>query len=701
MIFIDHGLKRIALGRFANQARVAAIGLALIAVCSMAAEPAGSGVEATHAPSPVSGVDLRYVDPAVRPQDDLYRAVNGKWLDTFEIPADRAHYGVFDELRDRTLEQLKGIIEDISGSTDVAPGTDPQKIRDLYLSFMDEAKVEELGLRPLSVEFARVDALIDRSDMSALIAHFNRIGVAAPYRLKIGQVSNRDSARYMVEIGQSGLGLPSRDYYLDDRFKDTRMKYLAHVERMLSMAGEKDAATAAKYILSLETAMATVQWATVENSDPLKTYNRIGVDQLSRLAPGYDWDRWLSAAGIEGKGSFLNVSQPSYLTGFSNLVATTPMPVWKSYFRWRLLSDAAPYLPKAYVDECFAFNGSVLRSIPQNLPRWKRGLALIEGSIGEGLGKLYVERYFPRTNRARMQGILGNLIAAFTQSIDTLEWMGPKTRQQAQAKLAKLTTKIGYPEKWRDYSALSIAKDDLLGNRMRARAFEYDRQIGKLGQPIDRDEWDMTPQTVNAYYNPEHNEIVFPAAILQRPLFDVGAEDAVNYGGIGAVIGHEISHAFDDEGGQFDGDGHVRPWLTRNDVENLRTRTKALIAQYEAYEPVPGFHVDGALTLRENVADNSGLAIAYKAYKLSLNGRAAAVIDGLSGQQRLYYSYAQVWRAKSREADTIRVLEVYRYAPENVRGFAPLRNQPGFYEAFGVKEGDKMYLAPGQRVIIW
>jgi putative endopeptidase len=499
MTFIDHVLKMTTSRRFANQARLAAIGLALIAVCSTAAGPARTVAEATYAPSRVSGVDLRYVDPTVRPQDDLYRAVNGKWLDTFEIPADRAHYGVFDELRDRTLEQLKGIIEDISRSTDAVPGSDTQKIRDLYNSFMDEAKVEELSLRPLYFEFERIEVLTDQNDIPALIAHFNRIGVAAPYRLKIGQVSNRDSTRYMVELGQSGLGLPDRDYYLDDKFKDTRMKYLAHVERMLSMAGDKDAATSAKNILSLETAMATVQWTRAENSDPLKTYNRIGVDQLFRLAPSYDWDRWMVAARIEGKVSFLNVSQPSYLTGFSNLVAKTPMPVWKRYFRWKLLSDAAPYLSKAYVDESFAFNGTVLRGIPQNLPRWKRGLALVDGSMGEGLGKLYVERYFPPTNRARMQGLVDNLIVAFRQSIDTLEWMGPETRQQAQAKLAKLTTKIGNHEKWRHYSALFITEDELLGNRMRARAFEFDRKIAKLGQTIDCDEWYMTAQTVNAY----------------------------------------------------------------------------------------------------------------------------------------------------------------------------------------------------------
>jgi putative endopeptidase len=685
--------------RAANQTLLAAICFALNAGCST--EPARTETAAMHAMVPVSGIDLQYVDSAVRPQDDLYRALNGKWLDTFEIPADKAHYGVFDELRDRTLEKLRGIIENISRSEDATPGTDRQKIRDLYNSFMDEPKLEALSLKPLAAEFARIDALMDKKEIAALIGHFNRIGIAAPYTLQVRQDSSRDSSKFIVDLGQSGLGLPDRDYYLDDKLKDARVKYVAHVEKMLGMAGDKDAAISAKDILALETAMANMQWTRAENRDPFRTYNRIDLAQLAGLAPGYDWKRWLSEAGIEGKVAYLNVSQPSYITGFSNLVATTPLRVWKSYFKWKLLSDASPYLSKAYLDECFAFYGTALRGIPQNLPRWRRGVAFIEASIGEGLGKLYVEKYFPPENKARVEALVGNLLAAYKQGIDTLDWMGPETRKEAQSKLAKLTPKIGYSMKWRDYSTLVVAKDDLLGNRMRAQAFKYTRNIDKLGKPIDRDEWGMTPQTVNAYYSPERNEIVFPAAILQPPLFNVDADDAVNYGSIGVVIGHEISHGFDDEGSRFDGDGYLRQWITKDDAKTFKAKTQALVTQYDVYEPVPGFRVNGALTLRENVADNSGLAIAYKAYKLSLNGREPPVIDGLTGAQRLYYGFAQVWRAKSREPETIRLLEVGPHSPEGVRGLAPLRNQPGFYEAFGVKEGDKMYLAPGQRVIIW
>ncbi len=375
--------------------------------------------------------------------------------------------------------------------------------------------------------------------------------------------------------------------------------------------------------------------------------------------------------------------------------------MWKTYLKWKLLSDTAPYLSKSYVDESFAFNDTVLRGIPQNRARWKRGVEFVEQSMGEALGRLYVARHFPPENKARMEALVGNLLAAYRQSIATLDWMSDDTRKEAQAKLARFTPKIGYPKGWRDYGALVVAKDDLVGNRMRAQAFEYRRNLAKLGQPIDRDEWGMTPQTVNAYYNPERNEIVFPAAILQPPFFNVAAEDAVNYGGIGGVIGHEISHGFDDEGSQYDGDGNLRQWFTTEDLARFKTRTQALVAQYDVYEPLPGFHVNGALTLGENVADNAGLAIAYKAYKLSLAGKEAPVIGGLTGEQRLYYGWAQSFRGKSREPEAIRRLKVDPHSPLAVRGLAPARNQPGFYEAFGVRPGDRMYLPPEQRVVLW
>jgi predicted metalloendopeptidase len=389
------------------------------------------------------------------------------------------------------------------------------------------------------------------------------------------------------------------------------------------------------------------------------------------------------------------------LSALGKLIEDTPLPVWKSYFRWQVLSAAAPYLSKAFVDERFAFAGTALRGIPENRPRWKRGVSLLDRALGEALGKLYVERYFPPESKARMETLVHNLLEAYARDIRTLAWMSPETRKGAQAKLAKLVTKIGYPNKWRDYSALVIVRDDLWGNVTRATLFDYQRDIDKLGKPIDRNEWFMTPQTVNAYYNPVMNEIVFPAAILQPPFFDAHADDAVNYGAIGAVIGHEISHGFDDQGSRYDADGNLHDWFTAQDHEKFAAKTKALVAQYAAFEPVAGFHVNGELTLGENIADNSGLAIAYQAYHLSLKGKTAPTIDGLSGDQRFYLGWAQVWRGKVREAEAIERIKTDPHSPPAVRGNAPLVNQPGFYAAFGVKPGDKMYLPPAERVIIW
>jgi putative endopeptidase len=473
---------------------------------------------------------------------------------------------------------------------------------------------------------------------------------------------------------------------------------------MLSMAGDKDAAKDSKDILALETNLAKIQWTKVENRDPVKAYNKVEFSKLAALAPGYDWKSYLTDSGVQGKTDYLVVSQPSYISGLGKLLQSTPLPVWKTYFRWRLLNDLAPYLSKNFVDEHFAFYGTALRGIPENRPRWKRGIALVENSVGESLGKLYVAEYFPPEAKARMDQLVKNLLAAYKADIDTLDWMSPETKQKAQQKLAKFTTKIGYPKTWRDYSSLQINKDDLLGNVIRAQVFEFNRNLNKLGKPIDRDEWGMTPQTVNAYYNPEMNEIVFPAAILQPPFFNPKADDAVNYGGIGAVIGHEISHGFDDQGSQYDGNGNLLSapgWFTQDDLGKFKAKTHALVEQYAAYEPVPGYHVNGELTLGENIADNSGIAIAYKAYKLSLEGQPAPVIDGLSGDQRFYEGWAQVWRGKMRDDALVVSIKTNPHSPMAVRGTVPEMNQASFYEAFGIKEGDKMYLAPEKRVTLW
>ncbi|HXI76287.1 MAG TPA: M13-type metalloendopeptidase [Steroidobacteraceae bacterium] len=646
----------------------------------------------------LSGVDLQYVDQSVRPQDDLYRHLNGKWLDSFQIPADKGSYGSFTYLYDATQEQLRVIVDGLDGSGDA----EARKIADLYASFMDESRLEALGLKPLQTEFAAIDAISDKKEIPALIAHLNRIGAGAPYAFSINQDA-RNSLQYAVIVRQSGLGMPDRDYYLKDdaKLKDTRAKYLVHIGKMLGMAGDADAQSHAAAILDLETALAQVQWTRVENRDPIKTYNKTAIAELPQLMPGYAWPEYLRASDIAGRVDSVIINQPSYFSGLDKLMRETPLPDWKAYFKWHVLSAAAPYMSKAFVDERFAFSGTVLSGIPENRDRWKRGVALIDDALGEALGKRYVAKYFPPQNKARMEALIANMLEAYRRDIDTLDWMSPETRKGAQAKLTKLVTKIGYPDTWRDYGALQISRDDLWGNVVRANEFEYRRNLNKLGKPVDRSEWGMTPQTINAYYNPLMNEIVFPAAILQPPFFNVQADDAVNYGGIVAVIGHEMSHGFDDRGSQYDADGNLRDWFTPEDHQKFKAKTRVLVAQYGTYEPVPGFPVNGELTLGENIGDNSGLAIAYKAYRLSLAGKTPPVIDGFTGEQRLYLGWVQVWRGKEREAEAIQRIKSDPHSPAAVRGTAPVVNQEGFYAAFGVKQGDKMYLPPEKRVNIW
>jgi predicted metalloendopeptidase len=677
--------------------------LSLIAGLAGAADTAKSSAPASvkESKKPVSGIATEYIDPAVRVQDDLFTHMNGKWLATTEIPADKSSWGSFAKLRDDIQPQLRAIIE--GAAANKAGGPEAQRIGDFYASFMDEAKLEQLGLTPLNAELAKVAAVTDKKQLPQLISHFNQIGVTAPYGYGIHQ-DNKDSTKYVVDIGQDGLGLPDRDYYLkadDKKLADILAKYELHVGKMLTLAGDAHGAATAHAVVEFEKELAKLQWTKVELRDPIKAYNKVDIAKLGEVAPGYDWNAYLTDAGVTGKVNYVIVGQPSYLKGLTALLQSTPLDTLKAYFQWQLVRANAPYLSKAFVDENFAFYGTVLSGVTEQRPRWKRGVSVTEGALGEAVGKLYVAEYFPAERKARMEELVKNLLATYKTSIDKLDWMTPVTKKQAQAKLAKFTYKIGYPNKWRDYSALTISKDDLVGNVLRSRQFDYNKELNKLGKPIDRDEWGMTPQTVNAYYNPEMNEIVFPAAILQAPFFNADADDAVNYGAIGGVIGHEISHGFDDQGAQYDGDGNLRDWWTAADHKAFAAKTKMLIEQYDQFSPLPGYHVNGALTLGENIADNSGVAIAYKAYKLSLHGKKAPVIDGLSGDQRFYMGFAQVWRMKMREAAQIQQIKTDPHSPGQFRANGPMRNQPGFYDAFGVKAGDKMYLPPKDRVIMW
>ena len=662
-------------------------------------------LNATTAPpaGPTSGIDRGAIDPSVRPQDDFFRHVDGLWLKNTPIPDDRPGISGFSEIHEKTQVQLRMLVEAAQGE---GAGPRARQIGDLYASFMDEAAIEKAGLRPLAADLAAIEAITLPRQLGAMSATLERLGVSMPLALYIGQDA-KQATRYMAHLAQSGLGLPDRDYYLkldDARFRQARSQYVLYLATLLRLSGELDEKRAdalAADVLALETELARAQWSRVDNRDPNKTYNLLDLGDLARLAPALDWSGLFTEAGLAAKADALIVRQPSYLGAVSTLIAATPLPTWKAYARTHLLHTYAPYLGRAFVDARFAFTGTALSGTPRNRPRWQRGVALVQDSLGEALGQLYVAKHFSADNKARMERLVAALLAAYKDSIATLDWMSPETRKEAQAKLATFVPKIGYPKRWIDYDALEIVPADLLGNVRRARAFGHERDVAKLGGPVDRDEWHMTPQTVNAYYNATLNEIVFPAVVLQPPFFDPQADDAVNFGAIGAVIGHEISHGFDDKGSQFDGQGNLRDWWTADDRARFAAKTRALAAQYAAFEPVPGYKVNGELTLGENIADNSGLAIAYKAYRASLGGRVAPMIDGLSGDQRFFFGYAQVWRGKSRDEATLQRIKSDPHSPNEFRVNGVVRNNPDFYSTFDVKPGDKLYLPPQERVSIW
>ncbi|MBL8523050.1 MAG: M13 family metallopeptidase [Betaproteobacteria bacterium] len=650
-----------------------------------------------------SGIDKRNFDTSVRIQDDLYRHVNGNWLKQVQLPADKSRWGTFDELRENSLINLRNIIETLSKDAASVKGSEEQKIADAYASFVDEAGRDARGYKPVQPLLARIDAVSDKSQLPALMAELTQVGISLPYSTIVNQ-DGKDSSKYAVLINQAGLGLPDRDYYLsdaDEKNRGIRAKYVDLIARLLTRAGEANAAAMAKDVMALETALAKSQWARLENRNPVKTYNKVELGKLAELAPGFDWNVFMKATGVEGKTGYVIVRQPSYLTGFAQAMQSTPLPVWTAYFKWQVLNRHAAQLDRETVADHFAFFNTTLLGIPENEPAWKRGVRFVEAGLGEALGKRYVQKHFPPEHKAKMEKLVANVLIAFRDSIDGLEWMSPATKKEAKAKLATFSPKIGYTEKWRDYAALSIARDDLVGNAHRISRFDFQRNLAKLGKPIDRTEWGMTPQTVNAYYSALKNEIVFPAAILQPPFFNADADDAVNYGGIGAVIGHEIGHGFDDSGSQYDGSGNLRNWWTAEDREKYLARAKMLVAQYDKYSPVPGYFVNGSLTLGENIGDNSGLAIAYKAYQLALGGKPAPVIDGYTGPQRFYIGFAQIWRRQMRDDAMIVHIKTDTHTPGAFRANGTVRNQPGFYEAFGVKAGDKLFLPPEQRVTIW
>jgi putative endopeptidase len=677
-------------------------GLFAVASHAGAHDATATAAPSTAAAAAMSGVDVAAIDAGVRAQDDFFRYSQGKWLKDVEIPSDRSSWGAFNIAADKVEGQVRTIVEQAAAGKDAAKGSSAQKMGDYYASFVDQARRDELGLTPLKGELARVAALKDKRGIAALAAHFSRLEAGAPLDMNVHQ-DNKDSTRMIVDVVQGGLGMPNRDYYLQDeaRLKEIRTKYQGHVERMLALAGHADAAQEAAQIVALETEIARLQWSEVENRDPVKAYNKMSFAQLKGLTPHFDWKAWAQGVGVQGKVDSLIVSQPSYLAGLDKLIAATPLDVWRAYFEMRLLSAYAPYLSQPFVDENFAFRGNVLSGAKVNRPLEKRAIAQVNRDLSEVVGKAYVEQHFPAERKQQVEAMVQNFILAFREGIQTLDWMTDATKKQAQLKLSKMKAKIGYPDKWRDYSALAIARDDLVGNVMRSRAFAHRYAVNKLGKPVDRAAWSMSPQTVNAYYSPELNEVVFPAARLQYPLYDADAEPAINYGAVGISIGHEISHAFDDQGAQFDGDGNLRNWWTKEDADKFAARGKVLVAQYGAYSPLPGYNLNGELTLGENIADNAGAIMASRAYKIYLAGKPAPVIDGFTAEQRLFMGLAQARRGKARDAALISQVKSDPHSPSEFRVNGSMRNHPGFYEAFGVKPGDRMYLAPEQRVIFW
>jgi endothelin-converting enzyme len=672
--------------------RAVLIALSLTVACSRPADPP---------PPPVSGLDAAAFDRTVRPQDDLFHHVNGGWLATTEIPADKASYGAFDMLFDKAQADLRALVEEAAASAARAPGSEAQKIGDFYESFMNEARAEELGVTPLEAELAAIDALATKTDVARHFAHFFKLNLINPM---IGYVDGdaQQPTHDILYVYQGGLGLPDRDYYLTDdaKLKDYREQYVALLASLLTFAGDAAPARSAAAVFALETRLARAHWTNVENRDAVKTYNKVAVADLGTQFPGFDWAAWTTELGVNAVPSLV-VNQPSYVKALAAVVNEVPVAAWKPYLKASLLNGFAPYLNTAIVDAEFGFYHTTLRGVKEQQPRWKRAVNTLNGNMGEMLGKLYVERHFRPEAKARMEALVANLREAYRLGIDRLEWMGPETRKEAQAKLARFTPKIGYPNRWRDYAQLEIRNDDLAGNVMRAFLHENTYQLRKAGQPIDPEQWGMTPQTVNAYYNPVRNEIVFPAAILQPPFFNLDADDAVNYGGIGAVIGHEMGHGFDDQGRRFDATGALRDWWTKADETEYQKRATLLVDQFNEFEPLPGLTVNGQLTLGENIADLTGLVISYQAYQLSLKGAPAPTIDGLTAGQRFYMGWAQSWKAKERDESLRQQVLTNVHSPEMYRANGPVRNIPEFYEAFGVTEGDRLFVPVERRVKIW
>ena len=646
-----------------------------------------------------SGVLKEYMDTQVKPGDDFSAYVNGTWMKNTEIPADKSSYGIGYILHEESEDNVKKIIEG-SASGDFEKGSDEQKVGDLYKSYMDTQTRDKLGASPLQKDFEKVDAINNYDDLAAYFAYANKYGFSVPLSLFVYQ-DLKNPTIYTVYTWQAGLGLPDREYYLkdDERSKEIKIKYVEHIAKMFDLAGLPNSKKSSEMVMELETKLAEKHMEKEKTRDLVSLYNMFPVDTLVNIMPNFNWSAYLEEAGIKDEKN-LGVLMLDYTKALDKIITSTDLDVWKTYLKWGILNENASRLSKGINDQNFNFYSKELRGTPEQRPLWRRGVSTVNGTLGEVVGKVYVKKHFPPEAKERMETLVANLLKAYEQSIKELDWMSADTKKEALDKLGKFTPKIGYPDKWKTYD-IDIEADDLFGNLQRATLMEYNRELAKLGQPIDKTEWGMTPQTVNAYYNATLNEIVFPAAILQPPFFDMNAEDAVNYGSIGAVIGHEIGHGFDDSGSTFDGDGVMRNWWTEQDKEEFEKRTSALVAQYDAFEALPDLHVNGKFTLGENIGDLGGLTIALKAYKIALNGKESPVMDEFTGEQRVFIGYAQSWRSKSRD-EALRVqINTDPHSPATFRVNGVVRNIPEFYAAFNVQESDSLYLAADKRVKIW
>ena len=643
------------------------------------------------------GLDLSARNPAVKPGDDFFGYANGRWYDSFTIPADKSSFGPFDRLDELSKQRVRGIIEKAAESH-AAPGSPEQQIGDYYAAYMDQAAIEANGLTPAQPDLRRIAAARKGEDIARL---FGEPGFATLFDVQLpADFKNPD--RYSIFISEATLGLPDREYYLKDdpTLKELRAKYVAYIAQMLTLGGVPDADKKARAIMAFETEAAKVQWPIEKRRDVDAIYNPRGKAQLLAYAPGFPWQSFLAAQQLGARNEVV-LGELTAIRDLAALFARTNVATLRDFLTFHYLSSHAPYLPKRFDEARFAFYGQAMRGQPQQRERWKRAVDAVDDSLGEAVGRIYVAEYFPPESKAKMQQLVADLEAALSQRIDALDWMTPQTKTRAHEKLAAFTPKIGYPDKWKDYSKLSVRRDDLLGNVRRASEWQWNYQVERLDKPVDRAEWQMTPQEINAYYNPSNNEIVFPAAILQPPFFDPNADAAVNFGAIGAVIGHEMGHGFDDQGRKFGPDGAMRDWWTPADAQVFTARTARLIKQFSDFEPLPGLKVNGANTVGENIGDLGGLNIAHEAYRISLHGRPAPVIDGLSGDQRFFLAYAQLWREKYRDGALREMVISNEHSPSQFRVNGPLPNIDDWYQAFDVQPGDKLYIKPQERVRIW